>query len=102
MDFNLEEYVASLDKNQRREFAQAFGYIPSSPEPTPTIDWKETAASVLASPKESIWYGVMILTAKAYLGRKFGLVVLLLVILQAGPNALRDAFKNLNPDKPAD
>ncbi len=58
------------------------------------IDGEEVAKSIRESPKEAIWYALMIITAKLYLGQKgFLLVMVLLLLLPGGAKGVSDALE---------
>lgn len=89
VDFIFNDYISQLDKSQFDKLVASFGYIPTRGNSTKKIDKEEIAKSIRESPKEVIWYGLMILTAKLYLGQKgFLIVLVLLLLLQGGAKGL--------------
>jgi hypothetical protein len=93
VDFNLSEYISQLDKNTLNELVSSFGYIPAKNDADTKIDRAEITRSIKASPKETIWYGLMIFTAKLYMGKSFPIVFILLILLQEGVKGLPDALE---------
>ena len=80
--FDLSEYIASLDHNQRRSFAEAFSLSPADSELAAIPAQERPSSYVLHSPKEAIWVAIMALSSKMYFGPKFPIFFLFLVLLQ--------------------
>ena len=73
VDFDLKNYVKSLDQNQLKGFTQAFGYFAGDPKKK-VSDSRGTKMSlsefITAEPKTAIWYSLMNFAGVAYLSPK--------------------------------
>jgi hypothetical protein len=81
--FDLDNYISSLDTNQRRSFIGAISFSKKSSKSDIAAGDFDLEKYALQSPKDAIWAAIMIISANLYFGPSFPMVFVLLVLLQA-------------------